>query len=120
MAPGIHNKKGGKGETKKDFQGIYVFVHDRTPFYIGISKGVIGRIIQHTKGHSHHTSTLAYNIGLIRYEIEKGHKYIGGRKEFDFKADVAPAKEFLLKQNGIAMLAQQVRDAPPQLPLLKS
>jgi hypothetical protein len=86
------------GNRKIDFKGLYVFVHKTTPIYVGISKGVIGRIIQHVKGHSHNTSTLAYNIGLIRYEIQKEEKYIGGRKEFDFETDVTPAKEFLLQQ----------------------
>jgi hypothetical protein len=87
-----------KGKKKKDFKGLYVFLYGDTPFYVGISKGVIGRIQQHLKGHSHNQSTLAYNIGLIRYEILKGEKYAGGRKHFDFKADVTPAKEFLLRQ----------------------
>jgi hypothetical protein len=87
-----------KGKIKTDFKGLYVFIHNITPIYVGISKGVIARIIQHVKGHSHNTSTLAYNIGLIRYEILNGEKYIGGRKQFDFKTDVTPAKDFLLKQ----------------------
>lgn len=87
-----------QGKIKTDFKGLYVFVHNNTPIYVGISKGVIGRTLQHLKGHSHNTSTLAYNIGLIRYEIQRGEKYIGQRKQFDFKADVAPAKEFLMKQ----------------------
>lgn len=95
-----------KGKTKVDFKGLYVFIHEKTPIYVGISKGVIGRIIQHVKGHSHNSSTLAYNIGLIRYEILKGEKYVGGRKEFDFKSDVTPAKDFLFKQK-IAFLPIQ-------------
>lgn len=87
-----------KGKTKKDFKGLYVFLHKKTPIYVGISKGVIGRILQHLKGHSHHTSTLAYGIGLVRYEILRGEKYSGIRKQFKFKDDVGPAKEFLRKQ----------------------
>ncbi|MDR6763805.1 putative GIY-YIG superfamily endonuclease [Flavobacterium sp. 2755] len=91
-----YKTKGGK--IKTDFKGLYIYIHQNTPIYVGISKGVIGRTLQHLKGHSHNTSTLAFNIGLIRYEIEKGEKYIGKRKQFDFKLDVTPAKEFLLKQ----------------------
>ncbi len=87
-----------KGKTKNDFKGIYVFIHDKTPIYVGISKGVIGRILQHTKGHSHNTSTLAYNIGLIRYNIINRVEYSGGRKELNFETEVAPVKEFLMKQ----------------------
>jgi hypothetical protein len=94
----LREYKTKNGKIKFDFKGLYVFVHSKTPIYVGISKGVIGRTLQHVKGHSHNTSTLAYNIGLIRYEIINGKKYVGGRKEFDFKAEVAPAKIFLLKQ----------------------
>lgn len=87
-----------KGNTKIDFSGLYVFINDKTPFYVGISKGVIGRIFQHTKGHDHNTSTLAYNIGLIRYELLTGEKFLGERKELNFKTEVEPVKQFLLKQ----------------------
>jgi predicted GIY-YIG superfamily endonuclease len=87
-----------KGKSKIDVKGLYVFVHKSSAFYVGVSKGLIGRTLQHLKGHSHNTSTLAYNIGLLRYEILKKNKYTGGRKEFNFKADVTPVKEFLMKQ----------------------
>jgi predicted GIY-YIG superfamily endonuclease len=91
-----HTTKNGK--IKNDFKGLYVFVHDQTPIYVGISKGVIGRIIQHVKGHSHHTATLAYNIGLINLEISNGKKFAGFRKDLGFKENVTPAKNFLLEQ----------------------
>lgn len=87
-----------KGNIKIDFSGLYVFINDRTPFYVGISKGVIGRIFQHTKGYNHNTSTLAYNIGLIRYELLTGEKHSGTRKELNFKTEVEPVKQFLSKQ----------------------
>jgi len=87
-----------KGNTKIDFSGLYIFINNKTPFYVGISKGVIGRIFQHTKGHNHNTSTLAYNIGLIRYELLTGEKHLGERKELNFKSEVEPVKQFLLKQ----------------------
>lgn len=86
------------GSTKIDFSGLYVFINNKTPFYVGISKGVIGRIFQHTRGHNHNTSTLAYNISLIRYQILTGVMHIGKRKELNFKTEVEPVKQFLLKQ----------------------
>jgi predicted GIY-YIG superfamily endonuclease len=87
-----------KGNTKYDFKGLYIFLNANTPFYVGISKGVIGRIFQHIKGNNHNTSTLAYNIGLIRYELINGQKHIGSRHELNFNSEVEPAKQFLLKQ----------------------
>ena len=85
-------------KIKRDFKGLYIFIYNETPFYVGISKGVISRILQHVKGHSHNTSTLAYNIGLIRYKFLNNKDYVGGRKNFDFKNNVEPVKKFLLKQ----------------------
>jgi len=94
----LREYKTKSGKVKLDFKGLYVYIHDETPIYVGISKGVISRTLQHLKGHSHHTSTLAYNIGLIRYQIQHTEEYSGHRKKFDFKINVVPAKEFLLKQ----------------------
>lgn len=94
----LENYQTKKGKTKNDFKGIYIFINDTTPFYVGISKGVIGRIFQHVKGHNHNTSTLAYNIGLRGHELLTGQKHQGQRKELNFKTEVAPVKEFLLKQ----------------------
>ena len=99
----LRNYQTKKGKTKNDFMGLYVFVNDDLPFYVGISKGVIGRIFQHIKGHSHNTSTLAYNIGLIRFKLLTGQQHMGSRKELNFRSEVHPVKEFLLKQK-IALL----------------
>lgn len=87
-----------KGKEKNDFKGLYIFYHNSRPFYVGISKGVIGRICQHVKGNTHNNSTLAYKIGLIKYEYEKGEPYEGEREDFDFVSHVEPIKQFLLKQ----------------------
>lgn len=86
------------GKKKKDFQGLYIFYHLNNPIYVGISKGVINRILQHVKGHSHSTSTLAYNLGIIMWRLSGNEEYAGGRKEFDFKSNVTPAKDFIMKQ----------------------
>ena len=94
----LREYKTKKGKTKTDFKGLYVFINDKTPFYIGISKGVIGRILQHIKGHSHNTATLAYNIGLKRHELRTNKEHLGERKDLNFKTEVEPAKRFLLKQ----------------------
>ena len=94
----LRDYKTKKNKSKTDFKGLYVFLHGNTPFYVGISKGVIGRVNQHVKGHNHNTSNLAYKIALKKYEIEIGKKYMGGRKELNFKTEVKPIKDFLLKQ----------------------
>jgi len=99
-----YKTKGGKNKT--DVKGLYVFVHENEPIYVGISRGLVHRTLQHLRGKSHNTSTLAYNIGLIRHRIAQGEEYTGGRKDFDFNNNVTPAKDFLLKQK-IAFLPIQ-------------
>ena len=93
----IYSYKTKDGKSKTDVKGIYVFVYGNEPIYVGISRGIINRTLQHLRGKSHHTSTLAYNIGLIRHQILNGEEYTGRRKEFDFN-NVTPAKDFLIKQ----------------------
>lgn len=88
-----------KDNNKKfDFKGIYFFLLNDKPFYIGISKGVIGRICQHIKGKNHNTSSLAYKLGLLRFEYLNKRKHIGTRKELNFENEVEPVKKFLQKQ----------------------
>lgn len=82
----------------KDFKGIYVFITDNTPFYVGISKKVIHRIQQHVKGNSHNTSSLAYRLGILNYKIANGVEYNGKRNEFNFVNEVEPMKRFLMNQ----------------------
>lgn len=87
-----------EGKEKIDFRGLYIFLNNTVSFYVGISKGVIGRICQHVKGKSHYTSTLAFKIGLIIYEASNNEKFNGKRMQFDFNTYVEPAKNFLMKQ----------------------
>ena len=45
-----------------DFSGCYVFVKNTSPFYVGISRGVIARVRQHVRGTTHSDASLAYNL----------------------------------------------------------
>lgn len=91
------------GNIKSDIKGLYIFVHKNVPFYVGISKCLIRRISQHVKGKTHNTSTLAFNIGLLKYKIDNNKSFNGKRDDFNFVSEVEPVKEFLLKQS-IAIL----------------
>jgi hypothetical protein len=46
----------------RDFSGVYVLVEKGTPIYVGISRGVLGRLIQHCRGRTHYDASLAYLI----------------------------------------------------------
>lgn len=88
-----------ENNNNNDFKGLYVFLSGQKPFYVGISKGVIGRTLQHVKGTNHNTSTLAYKIGLLKYELENKKKFEGERKDLNLVSEVEPVKVFLMKQN---------------------
>jgi len=45
-----------------DFSGCYVLTQDGKPFYVGISRSVIGRLRQHGTGKTHFDASLAYRM----------------------------------------------------------
>ena len=52
-----------KLERSQDFQGCYVFIdEEKTPVYVGISRSVVQRLIQHVKGKTHFDASLAYRM----------------------------------------------------------
>jgi len=51
----------------QDFQGCYVFIDDTVPVYVGISRSVIQRLIQHVKGKTHFDASLAYRMATFNY-----------------------------------------------------
>lgn len=93
-----------EGKEKIDFRGLYIFVYDTIPIYAGISKGVIGRVYQHLKGRKHFSASLAFKIGLLKYEFENGSPYLGKRADLDFIRNVEPIQRFLMNQK-IALLS---------------
>ncbi len=50
-----------------DFQGCYVLMDDSCPVYVGISRSVIQRLIQHVKGKTHFDASLAYRMASFNY-----------------------------------------------------
>ena len=45
-----------------DFSGCYVLLENGKPFYVGISRTVLKRLQQHTKGKTHFDASLAYKV----------------------------------------------------------
>lgn len=86
-------------DFKNDFKGIYLFQNKGKPFYAGISKHVIERIIQHVKGKNHFSSSLSYKLGADEYLRKNGEPHTGGREGLDFKVYAEPAKRELMNCN---------------------
>jgi predicted GIY-YIG superfamily endonuclease len=52
----------------KDFSGCYVLVREGKPFYVGISRSVVARLLQHGKGKTHFDASLAYRMACEKVD----------------------------------------------------
>lgn len=88
----LNSSKTENSDKNGDFKGLYIFINENTPFYVGISQNVIKRVYRHISGNNHNTATLAYKIATKILPKAKT------RKDFDFKNNGIHFKKFLLKQ----------------------
>ena len=49
-------------KRESDFPGCYVLIDGEKPIYIGISRSIVQRLLQHVKGTTHFDASLAYRI----------------------------------------------------------
>jgi hypothetical protein len=54
----------------RDFAGCYVFLDGGKAVYVGISRGVIKRLIQHLNYDSHYSASLVYRMACEEYPHE--------------------------------------------------
>jgi len=52
---------------ENDPMGCYVLIEDGQPVYVGISKHVIQRLMEHVRGGDHLSATLVYRITVARH-----------------------------------------------------
>jgi predicted GIY-YIG superfamily endonuclease len=52
---------------KQDFSGCYVLFDKSKPIYVGISRSVMQRLLQHVKGKTHFDASLAYRIACKKH-----------------------------------------------------
>lgn len=53
-----------------DFPGCYVFLDAGKPVYVGISRGVVKRLVQHLNYDSHYSASLVYRMAACEYSHE--------------------------------------------------
>ena len=53
-----------------DFAGCYVFIDQGKPVYVGISRGVVKRLVQHLNFESHYTASLVYRMATDEFPHE--------------------------------------------------
>jgi hypothetical protein len=51
----------------QDFSGCYVLIENGSAIYVGISRGVIGRLRQHVCGRTHFDASLAFRIAMKKH-----------------------------------------------------
>lgn len=51
----------------QDFSGCYVLLDTGPPIYVGISRGVIGRLRQHVFGKTHFDAILVFRVAMARH-----------------------------------------------------
>lgn len=70
---------GAKSATKQmlskigrqvDFPGCYVFLDNEKPVYVGISRTVVKRLVQHLNTDSHNSASLVYRMASKAYPHE--------------------------------------------------
>ena len=76
-----------------DFPGCYVFIDNETPVYVGISRGVMKRLIQHLNYDSHYSASLVYRMATEDYPHEM--KRDQAMKDEQFKNVFLSAQERL-------------------------
>lgn len=80
-----------------DFSGCYVLIRSAKPFYVGISRGVIGRLRQHGTGRTHFDASLAYRMACdkVAHELTRDT----AMKDPLFKKAFDEAQELLMGCN---------------------
>lgn len=59
-----------KVNKNTDFPRCYVFIDGNKPVYVGISRGLVKRLVQHLNFESHNTASLVYKMATEDYPHE--------------------------------------------------
>src|SRR5207237_2484966 len=84
-----------------DFPGCYVFLDAGKPVYVGISRSVIKRLVQHLNYDSHYSASLVYRMAKGEYPHEM--KRDQAMKDDQFRA-VFFAVQSRLREMAIAFI----------------
>lgn len=80
-----------------DFQGCYVLMDESGPVYVGISRSVIQRLIQHVKGKTHFEASLAYRMAAFNHSHDMSRRE--AMKNPDFLQSFTEAGQRLVAMN---------------------
>ncbi len=78
---------------KSDPCACYVLIDKGHPIYVGISKSVVTRLIEHVRGRDHFSATLAYRMAATKYP--HGKTSAAAMKDAAFQKQFAEQREYL-------------------------
>ncbi len=93
----LRKKPTQKGRAS-DFSGIYVLISGHRPFYVGITRGVLGRIQAHVRDLEHHSASLFYRL------VHSHQKHGGRRAALDLTSSSAAKIQQWLQAQRVAIL----------------
>ena len=77
-----------------DPSGCYVLIDQHKPIYVGISKHVITRLMEHVRGTDYMTATLVYRIAATRHP--HGKTAAEAMRDADFRSRFRETRDYLL------------------------
>ena len=83
-----------KLQLDRDPRGCYVLIREDQPVYVGISKHVITRLMEHVRGTDHLTATLVYRIAAANHP--HGMTAAQAMKDSGFRSRFEQARDYLL------------------------
>ncbi|WP_034889541.1 hypothetical protein [Gillisia sp. Hel_I_29] len=79
-------------DITQDFAGLYLFSRNGKPFYCGISRNVIKRILDHQKGPTSSMATLAHRIAKAKATDQQYHQAFDSERNELMTCDVSLIK----------------------------
>jgi hypothetical protein len=77
-----------------DPRGCYVLIESGKPIYVGISKHIIERLIEHVRGTDHYSATLAYR--MAKHKLPPGMIAIDAMANKEFHTEFLNNREIML------------------------
>ena len=91
-------EKAGKRASKHEFAGVYVFIANDRPFYVGITRTIYRRIQSHVRRADHNSASLFLSI------VRRVVPHTGSRRTLDLKSEQARSIQRWLQSSSVAIL----------------
>lgn len=91
-------EKAGKRASKHEFAGVYVFIAEKRPFYVGITRTVFRRVQSHVRKPTHNTASLFFSM------VCRATKHKGSRGALSLKSERAKSIQKWLQSQSVAIL----------------